>query len=103
MDQFVADIIIPIALLVLLCALGLSFLSVFHSLKVNKRKPVENGVKVGLIGWATFIMLLCISLPFILFGSFTDMCIITPLLMLFISGCCILYSMLRATRLRRSK
>jgi hypothetical protein len=31
------------------------------------------------------------------------MCIITPLLMLFISGCCILYSMLRATRLRRSK
>jgi hypothetical protein len=45
--------------------------------------------------------LLCVTLPIVLLGSFTDMCIIATLLMLLISGCCILYSLLRATLLRR--
>ena len=103
MDLFIADIIITIALLVLLCTLAISLLSVFHSLRVNKRRTTENGVKVGLVGWVTFLMLLYVSLPIIFLGSFTDMCIITPLLMLLISGCCIIYSALRAIHLRRSK
>lgn len=101
MDILIADIIIPLALLVLVCTLAMALLSVFHSLRGNKRRTIENGVKVGLIGWGTFILLLCVTLPIVLLDSFTDMCIIATLLMLLISGCCILYSLLRATLLRR--
>lgn len=101
MDILIADIIIPLALLVLVCTLAMALLSVFHSLRVNKRRTIENGVKVGLISWGTFILLLCVTLPIVLLGSFTDMCIIATLMMLLISGCCILYSLLRATLLRR--
>ena len=101
MAILIADIITPLVLLVLICTLAMALCSVFHSLKVNKRKAIENGIKVGIIGWSTFILMLCITLPVLLIGSFTDMCIIATILMLLISGCCILYSLLHATRLRR--
>ena len=66
MDILIADIIIPLALLVLVCTLAMALLSVFHSLRVNKRRTIENRVKVGLIGWGTFILLLCVTLPIVL-------------------------------------
>ena len=46
MDIIFADIFIVVSLLTLLAALLLVIGSVWHSLKVNKRKNKENGIPV---------------------------------------------------------
>ncbi|MBQ9561078.1 MAG: hypothetical protein IJV10_02220 [Prevotella sp.] len=103
MDDVIANIIITVSLAVLLGTFLLAVCSVFHSLKVNKRRKTENGVPVGVIGWMTFLALLMVSIPLLLFASFTDMCIITALVMLALSVGCIIYSMAHSATLRKKR
>lgn len=92
MEEFVTIIVVCISLLVLTCALLLSFRSVWHSLKVNRRKTVENGVPVGIIGWSTFLALLLVSIPTILIFSFTDGILITAGVSMAAAIGCMIYS-----------
>ncbi len=100
MDIF-ADIMIVLMALTLLATIGITGYSVYHSLQVNKRKKVENGVPVGLIGWCTLALLLVVALPCLIIGSFTDMCIITALVMLAVAAGTVIYSKLTTARLRK--
>ena len=103
MDEVIANIIIIVSLAILAGTLILAVCSVVHSLRVNKRKGTENGVPVGVIGWATFIDLLMISIPILCLASFTDMCIITAIIMLIAALGCIILSTANSTHLRKRK
>jgi len=92
MDIIFADIFIIISILTLLSTLSLVLYSVWHSLKVNKRKNVENGVPVSIIQWGVIALILIISLPSLLIGGFTNMCLITALIMLLVATCILIYS-----------
>jgi CDP-diglyceride synthetase len=92
MDIIFADIFIVISLLTLLTALLLVICSVWHSLKVNKRKNKENGIPVSLIGWGVVALMIVIALPALLIGGFVNMCLITALIMLLVATGALLYS-----------
>lgn len=92
MDIIFADIFIVVSLLTLLAALLLVICSVWHSLKVNKRKNKENGIPVSFIGWGVVALMIVIALPTLLIGGFVNMCLITALVMLLIATGALLYS-----------
>lgn len=96
-----ADIMIILMALALLAAMALTGYSVYHSLKMNKRKRVDNGVPVSMIGWGTIALLLVIAIPSLLIGSFTDMCLITAAVMLLVASGVVVYSKVVSARLRR--
>ncbi len=92
MDLIFADIFIVISLLTLMGALLLVCYSVWHSLKVNKRKNMENGVPVSVIGWGVVALMIVVALPTLLIGGFANMCLITALTMLLVATGALLYS-----------
>lgn len=99
--DFIADIMIVLMALVLVAALALTAYSVYHSLRTNKRKKVDDGVPVGMIGWGTVALVLVISIPTLLIGSFTDMCLVTAGVMLLVAGGTVVYSKVQSARLRK--
>ncbi|MBR2204651.1 MAG: hypothetical protein IJ914_10795 [Prevotella sp.] len=92
--SIIADIFIIVALAAIVVALALTFWSVAHSLKLNKRKYRENGVPVGTIGWATFGLLMVIALPTLLFMGYANMCIITSIVLFIVAITALLYDKL---------
>ena len=100
MDEIIANIIIPLAILTILGVIGTTGYSVYHSFKKNKRERYENLVPVRMIGIATFGVLVIIALPSLLFGSLSDMCIITIMMMFLIAIGTIVYSRFNTYRLR---
>ena len=92
--SIIADIFIIVALAAIAVALALTFWSVAHSLKLNKRKYRENGVPVGTIGWATFGLLMVIALPTLLFMGYANMCIITSIVLFIVAITALLYDKL---------
>lgn len=101
MDEILADILIVLSLLVLAVAFAMSAWSVCRSLTVNKRKRMENGINVSMIGWGTFAVLVALCAVTLLLGSPTDMFIIVSLVMLLLSACCVIYSRVKSFTLRR--
>lgn len=85
MYSFIADIFIILSIVALIVSLALVFYSAWHSLKVNKRRNVENGIPVTVIGWGIVALLVVISIPTLLIGGFTNMCLITAIIMLVIA------------------
>ena len=92
--SIIADIFIIVALAAIVVALALTFWSVAHSLKLNKRKYRENGVPVGTIGWATFGLLMVIAIPTLLFMGYANMCIITSIVLFIVAITALLYDKL---------
>jgi hypothetical protein len=93
--MIIADIMIVLMALAVLGALAAVALSVWHSLKMNKRRAAENGVPVGIIDWAIIGVLTTVCLITWLVWSFTDMCIITAAVMLTGATATILYDKLK--------
>lgn len=89
--SLIADIFIIVALVAIVAALVLTACSVAHSLRMNKRRYVENGVPVGNIGWATFGLLLAIAIPTLLLMGYANMCIITSIVMFLVALTALLY------------
>lgn len=102
MDIIIANIFIVLCGITLLGAIALTAYSVWHSLKENRRPKVENGVPTRKIALATIGILLAIAFPTLLFGSFTDMCIITGGMMLLLASCAVIYSRIISITLRRN-
>ena len=98
MDIIFADIFIVISLLTLVAAFLMVAFSVWHSLKMNKRKNMENGIPVSLIGWGVVALMIVIALPALLIGGFVNMCLITALIMLLIATGALLYSKWSSTK-----
>ncbi|MBR2185692.1 MAG: hypothetical protein IJ897_09790 [Prevotella sp.] len=98
MDIIFADIFIVISLLTLIGALLLVIYSVWHSLKVNKRKNMENGIPVSIIGWGVVALMIVIALPALFIGGFVNMCLITALIMLLVATGALLYSKWSSTK-----
>lgn len=92
--SIIADIFIIVALAAIVVALALTFWSVAHSLKLNKRRYRENGVPVGTIGWATFGLLMVIAIPTLLFMGYANMCIITSIVLFIVAITALLYDKL---------
>ncbi|MBQ0073912.1 MAG: hypothetical protein KBT34_06935 [Prevotella sp.] len=101
MDSIIADIIIILSILALAATIGITLYSIFRSLKANKRPKMENGIPVRMIELCTVILLLAIALPSLLFGSLTDMCIITATVLLVIASTSIIYGRILSARLRK--
>lgn len=99
--SIIADIFIMVALIAIAVALALTFWSVGHSLKLNKRRYKENGVPVGSIGWATFGLLMIVALPTLLFMGYANMCIITSIVMFLVAVTALLYDKLSSHNLSR--
>jgi hypothetical protein len=91
MYYFFADIFIILSMVALLVSLALVFYSAWHSLKVNKRRNVENGIPVTVIGWAIIAFMIVVSVPVLLIGGFTNMCIITAAVMLVVATGALIY------------
>lgn len=91
MYYFFADIFIIISIVTLLVSLALVFYSAWHSLKVNKRRNVENGIPVTVIGWAIIAFMVVVAVPILLIGGFTNMCIITAAVMLVVATGALIY------------
>jgi hypothetical protein len=91
MYYFFADIFIILSIVALLVSLALVFYSAWHSLKVNKRWNVENGIPVTVIGWGIVALLVVISIPTLLIGGFTNMCLITAIIMLIVATGALIY------------
>lgn len=96
MEEFVAVIIITTSLLILACAFLLCVWSVCRSLRLNKRRNVENRVPVGTIGWITFVALLLVSLPTFFVFSFTDSVLVTAGIAMIAALGCLVYSVLHS-------
>lgn len=92
--SIIADIFIIVALAAIVVALALTFWSVAHSLKLNKRRYRENGVPVGTIGWATFGLLMVIAIPTLLIWGYANMCIITSIVLFIVAITALLYDKL---------
>ena len=91
MYYFFADIFIILSIVTLLASLALVFYSAWHSLKVNKRRNVVNGIPVTVIGWSIVALLVVVSVPILLIGGFTNMCIITAVIMLVVATGVLIY------------
>lgn len=91
MYYFFADIFIIISIVTLFVSLALVFYSAWHSLKVNKRRNVENGIPVTVIGWAIVAFMVVVAVPILLIGGFTNMCIITAAVMLVVATGALIY------------
>ena len=91
MYYFFADIFIIISIVTLLVSLALVFYSAWHFLKVNKRRNVENGIPVTVIGWAIIAFMVVVAVPILLIGGFTNMCIITAVIMLIVATGTLIY------------
>ena len=98
MDIIFADIFIVISLLTLMGALLLVIGSVWHSLRVNKRKKMENGVPVSIIGWGVVALIIVIALPTLLIGGVVNMCLVTALIMFLVATGTLLYSKWLSTK-----
>ena len=96
-----ADIIIIAGLLTILAAIVLTCISVYHSLRVNKRQSMENGVPVSIIGWCTFALMVCIFVPVLLIGGLAHACLITTLAMFLIALVALAYSKINTNITRR--
>lgn len=102
MDQIIATILTILCGLTLLGATSLTCFSVWHSLKKNRRPKIENGVPTQNILLGTIALVIIIALPTLIFGSFTDMCIITGIMMLFAATITIIYSRFRSIIIRKN-
>lgn len=101
MDSIIADIMIILSVIVLLAAGGVTAYSVIRSQKNNKRPSHENGVPVRMIGICTIVVVVAIALPTLLFGSITDMCIITSISTLVIASASVVYGRILTVILRK--
>ena len=91
MYYFFADIFIILSIVALLVSLALVFYSAWHSLKVNKRRNVVNGIPVTVIGWSIVAFMVVVAVPILLIGGFTNMCIITAAVMLVVATGALIY------------
>ena len=91
MYYFFADIFIILSIVALLVSLALVSYSAWHSLKVNKRRNVENGIPVTVIGWSIVAFMVVVAVPILLIGGFTNMCIITAAVMLVVATGALIY------------
>ena len=91
MYYFFADIFIILSIVTLLVSLALVVYSAWHSLKVNKRRNVENGIPVTVIGWTIVAFMVVVSVPILLIGGITNMCIITAAIMLVVATGALIY------------
>lgn len=103
MDSIISNIMIAVAMLTLLATAVITALSVTHSLRVNKRPKVENGVPTRTISLSTIGLLLAIALPTLFIGSLTDMCIITALVLLTVASGLVTYGRIQTLKRVRNK
>lgn len=103
MDCIIANIIIAVALLTLLATATITVLSLVHSLRVNKRPKVENGVPTRSITLYTLGLLLAVALPTLLIGSMTDMCIITSIVLLTVASVLVVRGRINTLKRARNK
>lgn len=101
MDGIIADIFIILSILVLLATAGITIYSVVRSLRANRRPENENGVPVRKIELATVAGVIIVSLPSLLFGSFTDMCIITAVILLVAASIAVIAGRIISLKLRK--
>lgn len=101
MDGIIADILIIVSTLALLATVGVTAYSVIRSQRTNKRPKEENKVRVRMIGLSVVCLILAVSLPTLLFGSLTDMCIITSIVMLCIASIAVIYGRIQTVKLRK--
>ncbi len=98
MDFIIANIMIVLAAVTLIVAVGVMGYSVVHSLKTNKRSETENGVPTLRIEIGTVALLVVVGLPSLVFGSLTDMCIILSGVLLIVAGVLIIAGRIKSSR-----
>lgn len=103
MDSFIANTAIIVSLLTLLAAAGLTAYSVSRSMRLNKRSTEENGVPKRNITIGTVALLLIVALPSLVFGSVTDMCIITSLVLLTVAAALVIYGRVQTLKRVRKR
>lgn len=84
-------------------ALSATAYSIYHSLRMNKRYAMENGIPVGRIDWIVIAVLAVIAIPSWIIGSFTDACLITAFAMLTIATVVIIYDKLKSRSVQTQK
>ena len=89
--------------LALVGTLGATAYSVWHSLRTNKRRAMENGVPVGRIDWAVIELLVIVAIPSWIAGSFTDACLITAFAMLVVATAVIIYDKIKKRSVQTQK
>ena len=98
MDFVIANIMIVMAAVTLLIAVGALGYSIAHSLKTNKRSETENGVPTQRIEIGTVALIVVVGLPSLVFGSLTDMCIILSGVLLVVAGVLITAGRIKSSR-----
>lgn len=98
MNSMIADIVIAIAALALLAAMGLTALSVWHSKRMNRRQSTENGVPTRNISLATAALTLVVALPTLMLGGLVDMFIITTAVLLIVAAILVACGRLRTLK-----
>lgn len=98
MDSIIANIIIIIAGITLLAAIALTVHSVWHSLRVNKRAKMENGIPTRNIAYATAALPVVVALPVLLFASIADACIITGITMILVASILVICGRIRTLK-----
>lgn len=102
MDSVIANIIILISALALLAAVVITAYSVWHSVRMGKREKTENGVPTRNIMLGAVALPIVVALPTLLFGSLTDACIITSLVLLVVASALVVCGRIRTlSRIRR--
>lgn len=102
MDSIIANIVIFIAALALLAAVGITVRSVWHSMRVNKRARVENGIPTRAIAIYTAALPVVVAVPTLLFASLADACIITGTVMIVVASVLVICGRIRTlNRIRR--
>lgn len=102
MDSIIANIIISLVALAIMAATGLTAYSIAHSMRVNKRPDVENGVPTRKIALGTAGLLVVVCAVTLLAGSLTDMCIITALALLCVASALVIYGRIQTLKRVRS-
>ncbi len=102
MDSIIANIIIVISVLALLAAVVITVYSVWHSVRVDKREKMENGIPTHNIMLGVVALTLVVALPTMLFASLTDACIVTSLVLLLVAAALVVCGRVRTlSRIRR--
>ncbi len=102
MGTLFVDIVIVLAAVAIVAAIGISAWSVVVSLRKNKPLKRENGVPIRNIRLCTAALVAAVVVPTLLIASMTDMCIITSLVMLAVASVAVIVSRIRTlSRVRR--
>lgn len=96
--MIIIDIIIWLIATVLVLTLCATAYSVYHSIRMNRRKRKENGIPVGIIDWSVAAFVIILSMVIWLTTSFTDMCLVTAAVMLLTATVTIVFDKVKKRR-----